>query len=110
MAQPFTIVVDPAVAHVRFLDIENRYLPGMELPAGEYRVEASLEGYETMVEIVRHGSAGETEHRIALRRVAQPFTVVTEPADARVRFMNMAERYRPGMELPAGRIPCGSEP
>ena len=102
VAQPFTIVVDPAGARVRFLDIEERYRPGMELPAGEYRVEASLEGYETMVEIVRHGSEGATQHRIALRRVAHPFTVVTEPTDARVQILNMAERYRPGMELPAG--------
>ena len=102
VAQPFTIVVDPAGAHVRFLDIEERYRSGMEMVAGEYRVEASLWGYETIVEIVRHGSEGATQHRIALRRVAQPFTVVTEPTDARVQILNMAERYRPGMELPAG--------
>ena len=102
VAQPFTIVVDPAGAHVRFLEIEERYRSGMELVAGEYRVEASLWGYETIVEIVRHGSEGATQHRIALRRVAHPFTVVTEPTDARVQILNMAERYRPGMELPAG--------
>ena len=102
VAQPFTIVVDPAVAHVRFLDIEDRYWPGMELPAGEYRVEASLEGYETIVEIVRHGSAGATQHRIALLRVAQPFTIVVDPAVAHVRFLDIEDRYRPGMELPAG--------
>ena len=101
-AQPFTVVTEPADARVRFLSIEERYRPGMELPAGEYRVEASLEGYETMVEIVRHGSAGATEHQIALRRSAQPFTVLTEPAGARVRFLSIEERYRPGIQLPAG--------
>ena len=101
-AQPFTVVTDPAGARVRFLSIEERYRPGMELAAGEYRVEASLEGYETIVEIVRHGSAGATQHRIALRRSAQPFTVVTDPADARVRFLSIEERYRPGIQLPAG--------
>ena len=60
-AQPFTVVTEPADARVRFLSIEERYRPGMELAAGEYRVEASLEGYETIVEIVRHGSAGATQ-------------------------------------------------
>ena len=101
-AQPFTVLTEPDGARVRILNIAKRYGPGMELPAGEYHVEASLEEYETVVEIVRHGSEGATEHRIALWRVAQPFTVLTDPADARVRFMNIEERYRPGMELPAG--------
>ena len=101
-AQPFTVLTEPAGARVRILNIAERYGPGMELPAGEYRVEASFEGYETIVEMVDHGSEGATEHRIALRRSAQPFTVVTEPADARVRFLSIEDRYRPGMELAAG--------
>ena len=99
---PFTVLTEPVGALVRVVNIEERYRPGMELAAGEYRVEASLEGYETVVEIVHHGSEGATEHRIALRRVAQPFTVLTDPAGARVRFLNIEERYRPGMELAAG--------
>ena len=102
VAQPFFVVTDPADAGVRILNMEGRYRAGMDLPAGEYRVEASLEGYEPVVEIVRHGFEGATEHRIALRRVAQPFTVVTEPADARVRILNIEEGYRPGMDLSAG--------
>ena len=101
-AQPFTVETDPAGARVRILNIAERYGPGMELPAGEYRVEASLEGHETIVEMVDHGSEGATEHRIALLRSAQPFTVVTEPAGARVRFLSIEDRYRPGMELVAG--------
>ena len=100
--QPFTVETDPAGARVRILNIAERYGPGMELPAGEYRVEASIEGYETIVEMVDHGSEGATEHRIALLRSAQPFTVVTDPAGARVRFLSIEDRYRPGMELPAG--------
>ncbi|QEP42381.1 hypothetical protein D5085_04050 [Ectothiorhodospiraceae bacterium BW-2] len=31
-----------------------------------------------------------------------PFTIQTEPANARVRIMNITEPYRPGMELPDG--------
>ena len=101
-SQPFTVLTEPDSARVRILNIAERYGPGMELPAGEYRVEASLEGHETIVEMVDHGSEGATEHRIALLRSAQPFTVVTEPAGARVRFLSIEDRYRPGMELVAG--------
>ena len=67
-AQPFTVVTEPADARVRILNIESPYRPGMELPAGEYRVEASLEGHETIVEMVDHGSAEPTDHRVVLRR------------------------------------------
>ena len=32
----------------------------------------------------------------------QPFTVLAEPAGARVRILNIEERYRPGLDLPPG--------
>jgi len=32
----------------------------------------------------------------------QPFTVLVEPADARVQILNIGQPYRPGMELAAG--------
>ena len=67
--QPFTVEVDPQSARVRILNIEQRYQAGMKLPAGEYRVEASAEGYETQVEVVAHGPSP-TTHRMALRRAA----------------------------------------
>ena len=72
--EPFTVSTEPDGASVRILNIEDRYRPGMELPAGEYRVEASLEGYDTIVEVVRHGPERATEHRIVLRRVARQWT------------------------------------
>ena len=41
----------------------------------------------------------------------RPFTVVAEPATARVRILDIAERYRPGMDLPVGdyRIEVSAE-
>ena len=65
--RPFTVVVDPAGARVRILNIQPPYRAGMKLPAGEYRVEASASGYETEVEVVSHGSSP-TTHRMALRK------------------------------------------
>ena len=65
--QPFTIVVVPAQARVQLLDHAQAYQPGMLLPPGPYRVEASAEGYETVTETVVHGGKA-TVRRIALRK------------------------------------------
>ena len=95
----FTVLTEPAVARVRILNIEERYRPGIELPAGEYRVEASAEGYETVVEMVRHGSADATEHRILMRQAVRQWT--------------SGERFRDCPEcpqmvvIPAGRFRMG---
>ena len=69
--QPFTVLVQPSGARVRILNIGPRYSAGMRLPAGEYEVEASAEGYETATETVAHG-ATPTVHRIALRQAGTP--------------------------------------
>ena len=52
---PFTIQTQPAEAQVRLLGHSEPYRAGMRLPAGEYRVEASAEGYTTATEIVAPG-------------------------------------------------------
>ena len=97
--QPFTVLTEPGHARVRILNIVERYRPGIELPSGEYRTEASAEGYDTVVEVVRHGSAEPTEHRIVLRRTARQWT--------------RGERFRdcPGcpemVVIPAGRFRMG---
>ena len=97
----FTVVVNPAHARVRLVDHAEAYRAGMLLPPGSYRVEASAEGHETGRETVAHGTVP-TTHRMALSRLGQPFTVVTAPAHARVRLVDHAEAYRPGMVLPRG--------
>ena len=102
----FTIAVEPESARIRLLGIEQRYQAGMALPAGPYQVEVSAEGYETEILAVEHGTAP-TNERVSLRRPAVPrfaaaFTIEARPLDARVRVLNIAERYQPGMALPAG--------
>ena len=99
--QPFTVLVEPADARVRILNVGLPYRAGMELPTGSYGVEASASGYVTKTETVAHGSAP-TLHRMSLSPLAQPFTVLVEPADARVRILNIRSPYRAGMELAAG--------
>ena len=99
--QPFTVLVEPAHARVQILNIESPYRAGMELAAGPYQVEASAPGHVTKTETVAHGAAP-TVHRMALSLLGRPFTVLVEPADARVRILNIRRPYRPGMELAAG--------
>ena len=70
--QPFTVVVEPPGARVRILNIKPPYHAGMKLPSGEYRVEASAEGYERKVEMVVHGGSP-TTHRMALDRQGRSF-------------------------------------
>ena len=65
--QPFTVSPVPAHAMVRLVGHAEAYRPGMLLPPGSYRVEASAEGYETATETVPHGAAP-TAHRMTLRK------------------------------------------
>ena len=65
--QPFTVTLEPASARVRLVDRTESYRPGVMLPAGEYRVEVSADGYETRTVTVRHGDSPTTQH-VALRR------------------------------------------
>ena len=97
----FTVLVEPAEARIRILNIGPPYQAGMELAAGSYQVEASAPGYVTKTETVAHGSAP-TMHRMALARPAQPFTIVPEPAQARVQLLDHADPYQAGMLLPPG--------
>ena len=99
--QPFTVLVKPADARVQILNIGPPYRSGMELAAGMYEVDASAPGHVTKTETVAHGAVP-TVHRMTLSPLRQPFTVLVEPADARVRILNIGPPYRAGMELVAG--------
>ena len=98
---PFTVETVPADARVKVLDLDQTYQAGMELRPGEYRVEVSAEGFKTWREQMKHDGEGSL-HRVELERVAAEFRVVTVPSGARVRMLDPAITYRPGMELPPG--------
>ena len=65
--QPFTVTPEPPSARVRLVDLSEPYQAGMMLPAGEYRVEVSADGYETATESVSHGTSP-TVRRMTLRK------------------------------------------
>ena len=95
-----TLTLAPADATVTLPDVAERYSPGMQLPQGTYNVTVSREGYRSEtrnVEVV-----GNERLAIALAVDPQPFTVVTVPAEAAIRFPISGETYAPGMLLPPG--------
>ena len=56
LPQPFTVEVTPAEAVVDLVGTGVAYRAGMRLPAGEYRVQVSAEGYKPHEEALRHGT------------------------------------------------------
>ena len=56
LPQPFTVEVTPAEAVVDLVGTGQAYRAGMRLPAGEYRVRVSAEGYKPHEEALRHGT------------------------------------------------------
>jgi len=66
MLQSFTIEVEPLDARVQLLGTSTEYEPGMMLSAGNYRVEVSAPGHETVIETVPHNAASPTVHRVEL--------------------------------------------
>ena len=71
--QRFSIVPTPPEATVRFVPNASRgFEPGMELLAGDYRVEVSAPGYESRDVTVAHGADGPTVLEVDLERVFEP--------------------------------------
>ena len=95
-----TLELEPADARVVLPDIVAPYRAGMKLAEGELRVRVSREGYREASRIV--AITGNTRERIVLERAPQPFTVMTTPVDAAVRFADGRNAYRPGMALLPG--------
>ena len=60
--------LEPADAQVTLPGVDSPYRPGLELPAGEYRVEVRQPGYEEFAGTVRIESGQRITRVIALRR------------------------------------------
>ena len=100
-----SVQTDPPDAQVRLRGVKTRYRPGVTLLPGSYTVEVSRSGYETKqtsVQIVN----GDVTVPVVLVKQVQPLqyrlTVQPTPTNARVRLVNSAFTYRPGVALPPG--------
>ena len=95
-----TLTPTPADATITLPDIAERYTPGMPLPQGTYSVIVSRQGYRS--ETRRVEVSGDARLAVALAIDPQPFTVVTTPAQASIRFPISGETYSPDMPLAPG--------
>ena len=100
-----TVQPDPADARVRLRGTSTVYRPGLLLAPGSYTVEVSSLGYETRQIPVRIVD-GDVTLPVALAKVPElrqyRLTVRADPANARIRLLNSAHAYRPGVLLPPG--------
>ena len=94
--------LEPADAQVSLPDIESPYRPGLELPAGEYRVVVRRAGYEAFDDTLRIEAGQRTTRAIALTEELGSLMLELEPRDAQVMLPDIESSYRPGLELPAG--------
>ncbi|MDE0658782.1 MAG: SUMF1/EgtB/PvdO family nonheme iron enzyme [Gammaproteobacteria bacterium] len=69
---PLTVTTNPAGASVALVDGDVAYSPGVLLPPGEYRLEASLLGYAAWQGTVRH-SASPTMYAVSLEFVSAEY-------------------------------------
>ena len=102
--EPGSLVLElePRDAQVMLPDIESSYRPGLELPAGEYRVVVRREGYEAFEDTLRIEAGRRTVRAITLVEAAGSLVLELSPADAQVSLPDSRLPYRPGMALPAG--------
>ncbi len=101
MPQPLSIVPTPPDATVRFVANASRgYEPGMELLAGDYRVEVSAPGYESREVTVAHGADGPTILEVALERLFEPGEVFADALASGGQGPEM-------VVIPAGRFRMG---
>lgn len=100
-----TVQPDPPDAQVRLRGTKTRYQSGVSLLPGSYTVEVSRTGYETKQVAVRIVN-GDVSVPVVLVKQVEPvkyrLTVQPTPANARVRLVNSAFGYLPGVALPAG--------
>ena len=101
-----TVLADPPQATVRLLNSPIAYQPGVQLPPGDYQIEAALAGYETTRAPVRLVNS-DIMLPIRLKKIELPatyrLTVQPDPATAQVRLVDSNVAYQPGVALAPGR-------
>ena len=95
-----TLELEPPDATVTLPDVAPAYRSGVRLPEGQHRVIVARKGFRQTTRTLE--VAGDTRERIELTIDPQPFTVVTTPAAAVVRLMNVEDDYRDGVLLNPG--------
>jgi hypothetical protein len=108
-AYRLTVQPDPSTAQVRLVDSSTAYQPGVALAPGNYTIEITQSGYEPAWMTVQIANSDVTVPVKLTRKAEEPvkpasyrLTVLTDPANARVRLLGIKTAYKPGVFLPPG--------
>ncbi|RCU50928.1 hypothetical protein DU002_06280 [Corallincola holothuriorum] len=100
---PLQITLNPSSAKVVFTGTGRLYSKGMTLPYGKYEVKVSADGYESSTRTLDHQEHGSPSVNLSAAISEFAFTVKRQPADARVRILNIGPAYSDGMLLAPGK-------
>ena len=89
----------PEEARIRIMNILMGFHNGLRLSPGEYRVQVSHPGYDTVERWAEVRANQNSTLDIELTKDVGRLYVHPTPKDAKVRIMNIMPPYRPGIEL-----------
>lgn len=123
------VKTDPDQATVKLLGIDPKFKQGIKLPPGPYRIQVSKEGYQTTEIMADVYADKDTRVSITLvsdtpepaafppaavadgKTVSAPagkqkerLYVVSIPADAQIRVLNIAPKFQQGIEVGSGKF------
>ena len=93
----------PGSAEVRVLNIDPRFVQGMELKQGQYQLAVSAKGYLSKQKQVSVTKGKDKTLRVSLESKKARLSVDVEPAGARVKILNIVERFHQGIKLEPGK-------
>jgi hypothetical protein len=105
-----TVLPTPADSMVQITNIRPKYIPGMALEPGTYKIRVTREGFVPQERAITMSTADVTE-RIALKPLPPPpprpfrLTVLPTPADSMITVTdsrNVSQKYAPGIALEPG--------
>lgn len=97
-----SVDTDPPGASIRILNIRKPYYPGIRLLPGSYEIEVERDGYLKQLKRIKIENR---DKRITVSLEKDPrkkLTIKTNPADARVRFLDIKPGYKDGILLNPG--------
>jgi formylglycine-generating enzyme required for sulfatase activity/tRNA A-37 threonylcarbamoyl transferase component Bud32 len=93
----------PKDSQVRLLNAEKEFRQGMILEPKRYDVEISHDGYKTQKIWVDLTPGQKNTFRIQLELVTSQLKVKCEPKDAKIRLLNIKQKFHQEMALKPGR-------
>lgn len=96
------ITPEPADAVVNLVDGDKENVRVVLLPPGDYQFEVSRSGYHSHKESVKIVDR-DVQKKITLKQIKYGLTILPEPSDAVVEFVDTDMKYTPGIKLPPDR-------